>query len=1018
MPYKKKENKFFNKKKPNHIKKENNSLKGENLLNSDGGNVEKTKDTIAISKPVANKKKLLITIGIIVIVLGILVASILGVFLSKEKPNQDSAVAGKVGEINIPAGYFQKQKVDYTYLKSMKALKIVPKVDFFANENATKEEVTNQINDIIKQVKALKFNSVIIDTKLDQKVIFDSAVFEKTSVDALSILIEKAKAENISVVAVYHMNDIKKIEGTLIDTPLSYDNKAFLFDGAAELASKYELDSILIDSYYANKNSTAYNQYISYGGTGSYEEWLIQNTNATIDGAVESIHNSKNSLPTGLLVKDVWANESQKESGSKTKAEYSALINGYADTKGMVENKSIDFINAEISTTLVNPNAQFDVVCSWWSNLCKSVSMPLYITHNTVNANADGVGTDQLARQVSKSVKMPSYHGSAFTNYKKMIEHMGNSTEILLKYYAEQYSEEDLNKDLTISLPAKKQFTTYEESVQFRGKFDANQEVILNGKKVEPSERGGFSTWVDLKVGKNDIILEHKGKKTTYVVERKIIILKSVSPTKAMKVAGGSSIEVNVMAYKGSTITATLNGKTITLKEGGAGEDNKLDSVYVNYQGSFTCPKAGNKEQNIGSISVKGSYQGYTENAKGASITVDKMPDEVDPDNATGQVLTHAVVTQRYANTYPYLTTPGYPQSILYQLPKGTQDIVQSYNGDFVNLRSGKTVKASAVSLQDIAFEGNNAITQFSISNEGGDTVIRSTFNWKAPFSLTPNPYPTTPEETKDYNFSSNQIVLLFDYTTRINKDSFIADVSSSPLFSGVTHERVKNEQRGIWQYKVTLTLSRAGKYYGCHAEYEGNTLVLRFNNPPPAGTLSGLTVCLDVGHGGSDNGTMAGGDILEKDANMLIAQRVKANLEAAGASVIVTRSNDNYVSLEQRVDIAHANKADIFISCHHNSAGSNPQPNGVETYFNAPFSQPLAKAVQAQLGQYLYNRGYKCSVPKYNFVVTREKQFPSILIEYGFLSNKNDEQLAMDPSHQENMAKATVQGIIDYYAY
>lgn len=1015
MPYKKKENKFFNKKKPNHFKKENKSLKSENLLNDI--NVEETKDSIAISKPKASKNKLLITIGIIVIVIGILTASILGIFLSKEKPNKDSAVAGKVGEINIPAGYFQKEKIDYTYLKSMKALKIVPKVDFFANENATKEEVTNQINDIIKQIKELKFNSVIVDTKLDQKVIFDSTVFEKTNVDALSILIEKAKAENISVVAVYHLNDVKKVEGTLIDSPLSFDNKSFLFDGAAELASKYELDSILLDSYYANKNSSAYEKYISYGGTGSYEEWLIQNTNATIDGAVEAIHNSRNSLPTGLLVKDVWANESQKQAGSKTKAEYSALINGFADTKGMVENKSIDFINAEISTTEYNTAVNFDIVGSWWSNLCKSVNMPLYITHNTVNANADGVGFDQLSRQLSTVLKFPSYHGSAYTNYKNMIEHT-NSTKILLDYYANNYSEKDLRTDLNISLPAKKQFTTYEENVQFRGKFDPNQEVILNGKKVEPSERGGFSTWVDLKVGKNNIVLEHKGKKTTYVVERKVVIFKSVSPTKAMKVAGGSSIEVNAMAYKGSKITATLNGKTITLKAGGAGEDNKLDSAYENFQGSFTCPKAGNKEQHIGSISFTGIYQGPPQTTKGASITVDKMPDEVDPDTATGQVLTHAVVTKRYANTYPYLTTPGYPQSILYQLPRGTQDIVQSYNGDFVNLRSGKTVKANAVSLQDIAFEGNNAITQFSISNEGGDTVIRSTFNWKAPFSLTPNPYPTTPEGTKNYNFASNQIVLLFDYTTRIDKNNFMADVSSSPLFSGVTHERVKNQERGIWQYKVTLTLSRAGKYYGCHAEYEGNTLVLRFNNPPATGTLSGLTVCLDVGHGGSDNGTMAGGDILEKDANMLIAQRVQANLEAAGASVIVTRSSDNYVSLDQRVDIAHANKADILISCHHNSAGSNPQPNGVETYFNAPFSQPLAKAVQAQLGQYLNNRGYKCSVPKYNFVVTREKQFPSILIEYGFLSNKNDEQLAMDPSHQENMAKATVQGIIDYYAY
>ena len=90
-----------------------------------------------------------------------------------------------------------------------------------------------------------------------------------------------------------------------------------------------------------------------------------------------------------------------------------------------------------------------------------------------------------------------------------------------------------------------------------------------------------------------------------------------------------------------------------------------------------------------------------------------------------------------------------------------------------------------------------------------------------------------------------------------------------------------------------------------------------------------------------------------------------------------------------------------------------------MQTYFNAPFSYPLAKHVQAQLNTVMPNVGWNrvgSSIPNYNFVVTREKQFPSILIECGFLSNPDDEALAMDNDHLYAMAEAIAQGVMDYY--
>ena len=157
----------------------------------------------------------------------------------------------------------------------------------------------------------------------------------------------------------------------------------------------------------------------------------------------------------------------------------------------------------------------------------------------------------------------------------------------------------------------------------------------------------------------------------------------------------------------------------------------------------------------------------------------------------------------------------------------------------------------------------------------------------------------------------------------------------------------------------------------------------------------------------------------LEKSAVQEELPRLGEALSNAGAQVIYTRQDDSNPSLEQRALTAHRYRADLFISCHQNSAGKNATPHGVQVYYNAPFSQPLAMYVQKQLeplmgdSQWNYWNGPNAS---YNFAVTRERQYPSILIEFGFLSNPGDEALALSDGHRRAMADAVVQGVIDYY--
>ena len=98
-------------------------------------------------------------------------------------------------------------------------------------------------------------------------------------------------------------------------------------------------------------------------------------------------------------------------------------------------------------------------------------------------------------------------------------------------------------------------------------------------------------------------------------------------------------------------------------------------------------------------------------------------------------------------------------------------------------------------------------------------------------------------------------------------------------------------------------------------------------------------TVCIDAGHGGSDTGAISqDGSLYEKDDNLKLALKVKEYLESMNLNVIMTRTDDTYIDLNERCKIANTNNVDLFVSLHRNSA-ENTSASGVEVWVHN--SQP-----------------------------------------------------------------------------
>ncbi len=179
---------------------------------------------------------------------------------------------------------------------------------------------------------------------------------------------------------------------------------------------------------------------------------------------------------------------------------------------------------------------------------------------------------------------------------------------------------------------------------------------------------------------------------------------------------------------------------------------------------------------------------------------------------------------------------------------------------------------------------------------------------------------------------------------------------------------------------------------------------------------LAGVSLCIDPGHGGIDPGAQGPTGLREKDVNLAVALRLAALVRQAGARVVLTREDDQTLSLPERSYLANRERVDWYISVHCNSF-AYPRANGTETYHypSDEAGQRLASSIQVRLVETLgrYNRGTKSA----DFHVVRETTMPAILTELAFISNPDEERLLADPQVQERAAQALYQGLVDVAA-
>ncbi len=237
-----------------------------------------------------------------------------------------------------------------------------------------------------------------------------------------------------------------------------------------------------------------------------------------------------------------------------------------------------------------------------------------------------------------------------------------------------------------------------------------------------------------------------------------------------------------------------------------------------------------------------------------------------------------------------------------------------------------------------------------------------------------------------------------------------------------------KTPERGIWLAPAQMAA--------------GESAALRVHG-------NAFRIVLDAGHGGWDMGTVGKKGLLEKDLVLDIVARLGMLVQKRlGAEVIYTRSDDSYIPLERRTEIANTSQADMFLSVHANYS-SSPNARGVETYYTnrdslarAHVSDPenpqlvnvnwmnvdLRSKVQeserfaGDVQQSLYralrpqnpglrNRGVK----EASYVVLTGTTMPAILAEVSFVSSPEDENKLEKANYRQQIAQALYKGVAAY---
>ncbi len=194
---------------------------------------------------------------------------------------------------------------------------------------------------------------------------------------------------------------------------------------------------------------------------------------------------------------------------------------------------------------------------------------------------------------------------------------------------------------------------------------------------------------------------------------------------------------------------------------------------------------------------------------------------------------------------------------------------------------------------------------------------------------------------------------------------------------------------------------------------------------------VTNKVIVIDAGHGSPDEGAESSNGVSEAKINLSIALKLQKLIENSGATVLLTRSDDDAIyeidsqtisdkkvsDIKNRVKIGNSSSADIFVSIHLNKIPQN-QYWGWQTFYknNDDRSKSLATCIQNNLNENISSKNSRVPLKLDNVYIMKHVEIPIALVECGFLSNAEEEKKLVTDDYQQLLAWGIYNGIMDYF--
>jgi len=451
----------------------------------------------------------------------------------------------------------------------------------------------------------------------------------------------------------------------------------------------------------------------------------------------------------------------------------------------------------------------------------------------------------------------------------------------------------------------------------------------------------------------------------------------------------GDWIQVKVGDYEGwvaSWLTASINEQQTIDKT----VISQVDRLNIRTEPDLSSPV-------LGQLSTGNQAALISENGAWAKINWNGLVGWVSSDYVTINETTEKTTPDEVVEVS---TTTTEPKGTTFTILVDTLNVRKK--ADLTSKKVGTV--SNGQSFKVLAQEHNWVQIQYSDKKTGWVYSFYGTFSntVKTPSKASSSPASTSALET---------VTIIYNGTNLRTDASTTADVVER-VDAGQTYPIV-GAKDDFYEIQLADQTAFVANWVVSTSQNSTATMNTPKSEPRKKGTLNGLTIVVDAGHGGNDHGTTGQRGTDEKEITLKTASLLASKLSAAGANVVMTRESDEYVALRKRVSIAHQHEADAFISIHYD-ATDNSSISGFTSYYLNNNQKGLAEAIHNGLASKinLKDRGTQ----EGNYLVLRENRQKAVLLELGFLSNANEERIITTAKFREQATLGIYQGILDYF--